>query len=85
LVAVYLPIGEAWGRKEKFYHCFSDQNGGQVNDFPFNRLPKDKPKIYVSLGTVFNKKPKIFNKLIKAFADGGYQFIISAGNAFAKL
>ncbi|MFQ5614907.1 MAG: glycosyltransferase [Anaerolineales bacterium] len=63
--------------------CFAGrQNAGT---FPFERLSPGKPKIYVSLGTVFNRKPRVFSKIIDAFADGRCQLIISAGGAFRKL
>ena len=65
--------------------CFADQQNIRASDFPFDQLSKDKPKIYISLGTVFNKRPKIFSKIIKALADGRCQLIVSAGSAFAKL
>ena len=65
--------------------CFAGRQEAQVNDFPFGQLSPDKPKIYVSLGTVFNRKPRIFRKIIDAFADGRYQLIVSAGRAYAKL
>jgi MGT family glycosyltransferase len=66
-------------------HCFTKRQNIQTNDFPFDQLSENKPKIYVSLGTVFNKKPKIFNKIINAFADDRYQLVVSAGGAFTKL
>lgn len=65
--------------------CFSSKQSTKVDDFPFDQLSPDKPKIYVSLGTVFNRKPKVFSKIIHAFADGRYQTIVSAGGAFARL
>jgi MGT family glycosyltransferase len=41
--------------------------------------------IYISLGTVFNNKPKIFKKIIKALGNTEYQIIISAGAAYPTL
>jgi len=54
-------------------------------DFPFDRLSRDKPRIYVSLGTFFNNRPRVFNKIISAFSDGRFQLIVKAGRAFARL
>ncbi len=65
--------------------CFSGRGTSQPSDFPFETLATDKPKVYLSLGTVFNKKPEVFSKIIAAFADGAYQLIVSAGGAFPKL
>jgi MGT family glycosyltransferase len=64
--------------------CFS-QRQSAVSDFPFQQLRADKFKIYVSFGTVFNKKPKIFSKIMRALNHPDYQIIISAGGAFNEL
>jgi len=144
-----LPIGEAWGRKEKWYRlmsdflersvdgtitrarrrfkllprmegcpaylsspwlnlvltaeaseaprfplprtvffvgpCFAGRRDEQANEFPFEQLSTEKPKVYVSLGTVFNKKPNVFRRITDAFSDGRYQLIVSAGGAYARL
>jgi UDP:flavonoid glycosyltransferase YjiC (YdhE family) len=39
--------------------CFTARRDSDADNFPFERLAPDKPKIYVSLGTVFNRKPGI--------------------------
>ncbi|MFB9991545.1 macrolide family glycosyltransferase [Deinococcus oregonensis] len=41
----------------------------------------DRPLVYVSLGTVFNRKHDFFRQCIDAFADGRYQVILSVGEA----
>ena len=65
--------------------CFSGRDKEGKSDFPYEKFSPDKPKIYVSLGTVFNKKPQVFNKIIKAFINEPYQLIISAGKSFPFL
>lgn len=66
--------------------CISGRQGVlQKGDFLFDQLSPTKPKVYVSLGTVFNRKSKVFNKIINAFADNRCQIIVSAGAAFARL
>lgn len=65
--------------------CFTSRQSAYANNFPLDQLSPDKPKIYVSLGTVFNKKPKVFSKIINAFVENHYQIIVSAGGAFARL
>ncbi|HHT9135515.1 MAG TPA: glycosyltransferase [Candidatus Avalokitesvara rifleensis] len=65
--------------------CTFGRQNLQKNDFPFDQLSTDKPKVYVLLGTVFNGKSNVFNKIINAFAGGHYQLIISAGGAFPRL
>ena len=51
---------------------------------PLAQLSPDLPAVYVSLGTVFNNKPKVFRKIIDAF-DRRHQVIVSAGGAFDAL
>jgi MGT family glycosyltransferase len=65
--------------------CFSGRKSAQSEGFPFEQFSQAQPKIYVSLGTVFNKKPQVFHKIIQAFAETGYQLIVSAGGAFDAL
>ncbi len=62
-----------------------DPGPSRVGTFPFGRLNADVPKVYVSLGTVFNNKPHVFRKVIDAFADGRHQLIVSAGRAFRRI
>lgn len=62
--------------------CF----GKRVEEnFPFDQLKPDKFKIYVSLGTVFNNKPEVFRKIMRALDTPDYQVIISAGGAYQEL
>lgn len=53
--------------------------------FPFDQLRSDKFKIYVSLGTVFNNRPDVFRKIMRALDTPDYQVIISAGGAYPAL
>lgn len=54
-------------------------------EFPFDKLRADKFKVYVSLGTIFNNKPEIFRKIMRALDTSEYQVIISAGGAYQTL
>ncbi len=65
--------------------CVENRPHSSNSDFPFDALSEALPKIYVSLGTVFNRKPKVFTKIIEAFLDNRYQLIVSAGGAYEKL
>ncbi len=65
--------------------CFAGRRAANSIEFPFDRLSVTCPKIFVSLGTVFNSKPRVFRKIIEGFADGRYQLIVSAGRAFDRL
>jgi MGT family glycosyltransferase len=57
----------------------------EMAEFSFDFLRSDKFKIYVSLGTVFNKKPKVFLKIMRALDRPDYQVVVSAGGAYQTL
>jgi MGT family glycosyltransferase len=65
--------------------CFAHRAGSSSAEFPFAELDKGRPRVYVSLGTVFNRKPALFRRIIDAFADGKIQLVISAGKAYPRL
>ena len=48
--------------------------------FPFDKLAPDRPLIYVSLGTVFNRNPGFFRACLAAFAGDEVQVVVSTGN-----
>lgn len=54
-------------------------------NFPFELLKSNTPKIYVSLGTVFNNKPKVFKKILCGLEKMDFQVIVSAGGAYENL
>lgn len=62
--------------------CFAGRGG---EEFPLETLACDRPRIYVSLGTVFNNKPHVFARIIEAFSDGACQLVVSAGGAYERL
>lgn len=39
----------------------------------------ERPLVYISLGTCFNKRPDFYRQCIEAFEDGRYQVLISSG------
>jgi MGT family glycosyltransferase len=56
------------------------------SSFPYDDLREDKYKIYVSLGTIFNDKPDIYQNIIRALQENPhYQIIVSAGGAYDKV
>lgn len=66
--------------------CISGREALPGEDtFPFDALPQDKPKIYVSLGTFFNNRPRLFRKIFASFPDDEYQIIVKAGGAYDTL
>lgn len=64
--------------------CTRSGDGGRA-DFPFAHLSAGLPKVYASLGTVFNNKPGVFRGIIDACSGGHCQLIVSAGRALGKV
>jgi MGT family glycosyltransferase len=52
---------------------------GRPADFPFDKLPEEKPCVYISLGTITNQNIDFYNTAFVAFAEYRAQFILSAG------
>jgi MGT family glycosyltransferase len=49
-----------------------------ASEFPLDRLV-NAPTLYVSLGTVFNANPEFFDACFDAFANTGWQVVLSVG------
>lgn len=49
-------------------------------DFPWDLLDPKRPKIYISLGTLYNENLSFYRRALKAFADHPAQFILSMGS-----
>ena len=47
--------------------------------FPYEALDRDKPLIYISLGTQFNAQPEFYRRALAAFAQSRYQVVLSVG------
>ncbi len=65
--------------------CFQGRQNTGDGSFPFEQLRSNRYKVYLSLGTVFNNQPQIFQKFISALQDETFQLIISAGEAYQTL
>ena len=48
-------------------------------NFPFDALVKDKPLLYISLGTLFNEQRKFYSLCFDAFAQSNWQVVMSVG------
>lgn len=83
--AIEAPRDNLTGNSLFIGPCFAKRKNSPEGHFPFEKLRSDKYKIYVSLGTVFNNKPKVFERIISALNSPEYQVIISAGGAYKKL
>jgi MGT family glycosyltransferase len=44
---------------------------------PDEALDRDKPLVYISLGTLFNAQPEFYRRALAAFAHGRYQVVLS--------
>ncbi|HOZ46279.1 MAG TPA: glycosyltransferase [Candidatus Hydrogenedentes bacterium] len=51
----------------------------QFGDVPLDRLD-DRPLVYVSMGTIYNRNLDFYRQCLEAFADGRFQVILSIGN-----
>jgi MGT family glycosyltransferase len=56
----------------------SVEDRGDWHDFPLEQL-EDRPVIYISLGTLFNKRLDFYKTCLKAFAGTQYKVVISTG------
>ncbi len=52
---------------------------GEIGEFPIEKL-KDREVIYISLGTVRNRRPDFYKNCIEAFRESPYLIIMSIGN-----
>ncbi|MEW6368350.1 MAG: glycosyltransferase [Acidobacteriota bacterium] len=65
--------------------CFAGRGDEAGPPFDTGQLLADRPRVYVSMGTVFNRKPQAFARIIRALSDGSCQVVVSAGGAFSRL
>lgn len=69
---------------QPYAECFSDHYEFVGPSVFTDKLPdkkKDRPLVYVSMGTVINDRPDFYNKCIAALKDMDVDVIISCGNA----
>ncbi len=55
------------------------------DDPALHALGDETPRIYVSLGTVFNAQPKVFETILDGIALGEARVVVSAGASFERL
>jgi len=73
----FQPRAELFDERFQFIGpCFAPRGGEPAWTMP----PLDeRPVIYISLGTVFNREPTFYRNCLQAFSDGRYQVILSMG------
>lgn len=65
--------------------CLPSVKNAPANDPALNIPRDDRPRVYVSLGTVFNGKPHIFKAILEGLSGLGVQAIVSAGSSYDSL
>jgi MGT family glycosyltransferase len=65
--------------------CFAGRPPSTDEAFPFELLQNNRRSVYVSLGTVFNNRPQLFQTLLSALDQPDLQVIVSAGGAYDVL
>lgn len=73
----FQPYGEVFDDTFLFVGCRFDTGSGTA-DFPYERLG-EKPIIFISLGTNFNRREDFYKECIKAFAGIDKQVVLAAG------
>jgi MGT family glycosyltransferase len=81
---VFLPksfqlAAETFGDNFKFVGP-SMERSENVSDFPFAALEAaSKPVLYISLGTMANKRPEFYKECLAGFKDSDWQVVMSVG------
>ncbi len=58
--------------------CVRPQGSTRAEPLP---AADPRPLVYISLGTIWNRRPEFYRTCIEAFADAPYQVVISVGKA----
>ena len=69
---------------QPYSECFSDHYafvGPSVFSKVLPNKKKERPLVYISMGTVINERPDFYNKCIEALKDMNVDVIISCGNS----
>lgn len=56
-----------------------------AESFPWSRISGTAPLVYISLGTVFNNQPRLFDLLLGAVHRAGANAVVAAGAAFERV
>ncbi|MCG8349592.1 MAG: hypothetical protein MI924_17640 [Chloroflexales bacterium] len=73
----FVPDGQAFDKRYLFIGpSVARQN--EADDFPLERL-RNEHTLYISLGTMLNKKPHFFRACLQAFAETEWQVVMSIG------
>lgn len=78
LARAFHPKAETFG-PEYVFAGPQMQGGTAADDFPVERLEGERPLLYVTLGTVYNRWPEFFAACFEAFAGSPWQVVVSLG------
>lgn len=73
----FQPYGESFSDHYAFV-------GPSVDSRPMPDKEKDRPLVYISLGTVINDRPDFYKKCIEALGNQNMDVVISCGNAIKR-
>lgn len=65
--------------------CFAGRPPSADPAFSFDLIQPDRRLVYVSLGTVFNNRPRLFQTLLEGLNQPDLQVVVSAGGAYDAL
>ncbi|HSR50974.1 MAG TPA: macrolide family glycosyltransferase [Acidobacteriota bacterium] len=74
----FQPFAEDFGPDVHFVGPSLDPDRDEV-DFPFQRLEAQRPLLYISLGTLFNREADFFRHCFEAFGDSRWQVVLTLG------
>ena len=78
LPRAFQPFGETFDERFLFVGPSLQSHRHEPNPFPLQTLG-EQPRLYISLGTVFNNQADFYNLCFAAFADTEWQVILSTG------
>jgi len=75
----FQPAGETFNPEHYVFVGPSIQPRHDASDFPLEQL-KDRPVLFISLGTVFNNQAAFYNMCFTAFKEEPWQVVLSTGS-----
>ncbi len=75
----FQPFSEEYNESYKFIGP-SIAKRVAVKDFPMDKIDATKPLLYISMGTIFNRKTKFYKLCMQVFKDSPFQVVLAIGN-----
>jgi MGT family glycosyltransferase len=77
----FQPAGETFDERYLFVGPSISARHAE-SDFPFDKLDRGRPLLYISLGSIFASQPEFFKLCFEAFADQPWQVVLAVGRKF---